>query len=438
MVNQQKLRAFIEAFPETAHFWAAFSGGLDSQVLLHVLSQVVPRARLRALHIDHGWHPRAKAWAKSCQTYCTEQGISCEVIVVNAQPECGESPEAAARQARYQAFAARLGKGDGLLTAHHQDDQAETVLLQLLRGAGLKGLAAMPEIMPFANGFLLRPFLSLTRADLLAYAQQHRLTWIEDPSNSDLRFGRNLIRHQVIPLLKQSWPTLNKTLARVAAHSAEAQQLLDERAQEDYQLVRGEQTHQLSIPKLLTLSPARQRNCLRYWFTQQSFLLPSQQQLQQILALLHSKPDAMPQVSWGSVQVRRYRSQLYALTCSPNVSLLIPKKWDLQHTLALPDGCLRVELKKGQGLACQRIINAAITVRFRCGGERFHPQGRVGSHPLKKLFQEWGIPPWERERTPLIFQHETLIAVPNYSVHTPFAAKTDEWGYVVRRTFSSR
>ncbi len=239
MVNQQKLRTFLAAFPQTTSFWVAFSGGLDSQVLLHALSQVVPRTRLRALHIDHGWHEEAKVWAKACQDYCVKQAIACEVIAVNAQPQPGESPEAAARQSRYHAFATRLPLGDGLIMAHHQDDQAETVLLQLLRGSGLKGLAAMSEVMPFAEGLLLRPFLNLTRADLLVYAQQHSLSWIEDHSNFDLRFNRNFIRHQVMPLLKQRWPALHKTLARVAAHSAEAQQLLDERGQEDYQTASG-------------------------------------------------------------------------------------------------------------------------------------------------------------------------------------------------------
>lgn len=432
MVNQQTLRTFLAAFPQTTSFWVAFSGGLDSQVLLHAVSQVVPRTRLRALHIDHGWHAQAKVWAKACQDYCVKQDIACEVIVVNAQPQPGESPEAAARQARYHALATRLPPGDGLIMAHHQDDQAETVLLQLLRGSGLKGLAAMSEVMPFAEGFLLRPFLNLTRADLLAYAQQHSLSWIEDHSNFDLRFNRNFIRHQVIPLLKQRWPALHKTLARAAAHSAEAQQLLDECGQEDYQTVSGDAIHQLRISALLKLSPARQRNCLRYWFTQQALLLPSQQQLQQILALLHSKSDARPHVSWGSAHVRRYRDWLYCFDHSFEPIAFSSIQWDLQHALILPHGQLNVECRMGQGLVCQRIDTSAITVRLRHGGERFHPQGRVGSHPLKKLFQEWGVPPWERDRIPLIFHKETLVAVPNYGIDTQFAAQTDEVGYWIQ------
>jgi tRNA(Ile)-lysidine synthase len=432
MVNQEKLQAFLAAFPQTTSFWVAFSGGLDSQVLLHALSQVVSQTRLRALHIDHGWHAQAKVWAKACQAYCVKQGIACEVMAVNAQPQPGESPEAAARQARYHALATRLQPGDALLTAHHQDDQAETVLLQLLRGSGLNGLAAMSEVMPFAQGFLLRPFLTATRADLLAYAQQHSLSWIEDHSNSDLRFQRNFIRHQVIPLLKQRWPALHKTLARVAVHSAEAQQLLDERAQEDYQRVRGDSEHQLRISTLLKLSPARQRNCLRYWFKQQALLLPSQQQLQQILALLHSQSDARPRVNWGAAHVRRYRDQLYCFARAFEPIAFSPIQWNLQRALTLPHGQLNVECRMGQGLVCQRIDTSAITVRLRCGGERFHPQGRVGSHPLKKLFQEWGVPPWERDQIPLIFHKETLLAVPNYGIDAQFAAQADELGYWIQ------
>jgi tRNA(Ile)-lysidine synthase len=433
-LNSNKLLALLVKYPKST-FWVAYSGGLDSQVLLHALSSVVPATRLRAIHVNHGWHSDSVKWAETCQLSCAQLGVHCEVVVVEIQARHGESLEACAREARYGAIKKLLPAGDCLLTAHHQNDQAETLLLQLFRGGGLRGLASMPECMTFGKANLVRPLLSLTRSNLHQYAKAKQLTWIEDSSNADLRFNRNFIRHQVLPLLHQRWPSINKTLTRVAENSAEAQQLLDELACEDCLKVQGFCKNEVVVSRLLQLSPARLRNCLRGWLSQLHFPLPSRRQLEQIEFLLVSKMDAAPQVNWGGVQIRRYKDFLYALTLQGDIALAgLPVSWDLKQALTLPTvGILTVHRVMGDGIACKKLKARipAVTIGLRQGGERFHLHGRFGSHPLKKLFQEWQVPPWQRQRVPLIYYQKELIAVAGYGVSPNFMASANEWGYVV-------
>ena len=432
MFSDKKLLTLLEPYPES-QFLVAYSGGLDSQVLLYALSRILPKTRLRAVHINHGWHVDAARWAETCRQTCSSLGMFCEVITVDTQPKKGKSLEACARQARYAAMAKLVQAEDCLLTAHHRDDQAETLLLQLLRGAGLPGLASMSRVMSFGTGLLVRPLLDFTRLELQAYAEQRQLTWIEDSSNTDLRFYRNFVRHRVLPLLQQRWPASSKTLVRVAEHAAEAQQLLEEYAHEDWLKVREPLSNRLVISRLLDLTPARRRNCLRYWLKQLSFSLPSQMQLQQIELLLKSKRDANPEINWGDFQVRRYRDFLYALVLKKESKLShLDISWDLKQALTLPTGnFLTVDRVIGNGIACDRLRKKSISIGFRQGGERFHVQGRLGSHPLKKLFQEWGIPPWQRQEIPLIYYEEKLIAVAGYGVNPNFLANSDELGYVI-------
>ncbi len=434
-VNKSILAALLQ-YP-TSVFWIAYSGGLDSQVLLHASAAVLPAARLRAIHVNHNWRSEAAAWAETCQRRCAQLGIHCAVIVVDAQPKHGESLEACAREARYAAMETLLPAGDCLLTAHHRDDQAETLLLQLLRGAGLRGLSGMPACMALGKAYLIRPLLPFTRAELRQYAEAEQLIWVEDDSNTNLRFSRNFVRHQVLPLLLQRWPAVNKILARVADNTAEAQQLLEELACEDYVKVQGPSPNNVVISRLSQLHPARRRNCLRYWLNQLHVSPPSQQQLKQVEYLLKSKRDAVPQVNWGNVQVRRYQDLLYVLRLQKGVELPdLPILWDLQHSVTLSTiGILTVTRVIGCGIACKKLKESmevpVVTIALRQGGERFWTKGRLGSHPLKKLFQEWQIPPWQRQKVPLLYHQGKLIAVVDYGVHPNFLASADEWGYVV-------
>jgi tRNA(Ile)-lysidine synthase len=248
--------------------WVAYSGGLDSQVLLYAAAMLLAEKkqlpRLQAVHVHHGWHAQADNWAKQCLSFCKVFNITGHVVRVDTSSLPGESKEAVARAARYQALGDCLAPGDYLLTAHHQNDQAETLLLQLFRGAGIKGLSCMPKITSFAQGWHVRPFLNITRTELQAFAEQEQLTWIEDDSNQNKDFDRNYIRHEIMPGIQQRWPAVTKTLARVTIHCAEAQSLLQAMAVEDFKLIEGT-AKKLSITQLKTLNEARQRNDINNW-----------------------------------------------------------------------------------------------------------------------------------------------------------------------------
>lgn len=434
MFTHEKLQLLLKQYPTSACFWLAYSGGLDSQVLLYALNRIIPTKRLRVIHVNHGWHVDSIKWANSCQDTCDKLGIYCEIVPVDAHPKSGESPEAYAREARYRAMAKRIPTGDYLLTAHHRNDQAETLLLQLLRGAGLKGLASMPFCQTFAKAYLIRPLLDFTRTELYEYAEENQLTWVEDDSNMDLRFNRNFIRHQILPLIQHRWPQADKTIARAATNLAEAHSLLDEIAHQDLAMVQGSAANILAISSLLKLSAMRRSNILRYWLKQLHFSLPSQKQLQQIEILLKSRMDASPQVNWGNVQLRRYRDYIYALTLVENEKLFKGKftAWKLGQTVTLPTlDQLTTKQVLGAGLNYSLLKERQVDVTFCQGGERFYASNHQGSHPLKKLFQEWGVPPWQRKKVPLIYYQKELIAVVGYDIAPCFAAKQNEIGLVI-------
>lgn len=310
------LKIHLPSFRQASHIWIAFSGGLDSHVLLCAMTELALQEKIgeiKAIHINHGWHEDAEKWGKYCEQVCKKLKINCQIITVDAQPKRGESPENCARAARYEAFASVMVEGDLLLTAHQQDDQAETVLLQLFRGAGVKGLASMPVITKFANGWHLRPLLSFSRQELEEYAAQKKLKWIEDDSNKNLRFDRNFIRHELMPHIRERWPQVTTTLTRVAENCAKANHLLQQMAEEDLLKVQGTQPNTLSIKKLLTLNETRWQNVFRYWLSQSNFSLPSHAQLQRVASdVLKSSPDAHPKVIWGNVIIHRYRGDVYA------------------------------------------------------------------------------------------------------------------------------
>ncbi|MFN2309960.1 MAG: tRNA lysidine(34) synthetase TilS [Gammaproteobacteria bacterium] len=447
----QLIDHLLELAPAASGYWVAFSGGLDSQVLLHALA--ARRARLPgllgALHVNHNLQDPASAWAAHCRKVCADLAVPYRVLEVDAQPAPGESPEAAARAARYRALAGAVPPDGVLLTAHHRDDQAETLLLQLLRGAGPKGLAAMPASIdvawverqrnpgfaPLNPGYpvrLVRPLLECARDDLHAYAQGHDLAWIEDPSNACTDYDRNFLRHEILPRLRARWPALGATLARSAGHQAEATGLLDELAALD--LAPGP-AHTLSVSALLRLSAPRRANLLRHWLARQRLPLPSRAVLAEIdRALLHAAADAQPVVCWGGVCLRRYRDALMidapatAGAAAEAVDSGRCIDWAVQQPLSLPAGILSAEPVRGGGVACRHLEGGRCQVRFRRGGERLQPAGRRQHHSLKHLFQEAGVPPWERARVPLIYRGDTLIAVAGHWVCEGFQAAENQAG----------
>ncbi len=292
-----------------AHLCVAFSGGADSTALLAALAALRTRARfeLRALHVNHHLQPGAAGFARAARQCARRLRVPCQVLDAPVRVLRGESPEAAARVARYAALRAQLQAGEWLLLAQHQDDQVETLLLQLLRGAGLAGLAAMPE----RAGRMLRPLLPVTRAQLLAYLHRQRLSWSEDPSNADERYGRNFLRLRVLPALRERWPSLGTTICRSAALAAEAQQLLAARA--DAVLQEANDGAALRVTVLRRLGPAERRNALRRWLEQRGLPMPDQRRLQELAGpLLRARYDAQPFIRWPGALVRRHGDRLQA------------------------------------------------------------------------------------------------------------------------------
>lgn len=433
--SSQTLLREIARLPRHRRILVAYSGGCDSTVLLHALANLKDQlgSELWAIHVDHGLHPDSVSWAEHCRSTAHVLGAQFYSCRVNAQAMPGESREAAARHARYAALRGFLESGDVLLTAHHQDDQSETILLQLLRGAGARGAAGIAPFESFGQGWLARPLLAFNRQELQRYAQHYDLFWVDDPSNFDTSFERNFLRQEVLPLLLGRWPGAGATLARSAEHQREAVQLLAELAAQDLEVVRHADGVTLSVLRFNELNTARQRNVLRHWLREHKLAMPSAAQLARVLVdVVGARQDRTPMVRWSGVEVRRYRDQLYAMTPLPFHDAGAIYDWDLSRELPLSAlGKLGARAVLGHGVGLASLQNNPVTVRFRRGGEQCRPSGQTHHRELKKLFQERGIPPWQRDRIPLLYVGDELAAVVGYWICEPFAAQSDELGYVV-------
>lgn len=405
------LLSLVQHLDGQQHLLVGFSGGLDSSVLLHqliTLREQQSELRLRAIHVHHGLNPLADGWVQHCQQQCQRWQVELTVVRVTLDA-CEQGVEAAARTARYQAFSASLQPGECLLTAQHQDDQCETLLLALKRGSGPAGLAGMPDKGRLGANLHLRPLLSHTRLQLEAWAAQHRLSWIEDDSNEDVRFDRNFLRQRVIPELSARWPHFGRAVARSAMLCGEQEQLLDELLAESLsELV--DDAGGLCWPPLLTMSEAKRAALIRRWIGLQQGVMPSRESLRRIWQeVACSSQDAEPRLRLGQFEVRRFRNRLYWLALTQPTSDLVLGWSAAAETLNLPAGL--GQLQRGEKGMKVRAPDSAekVSVRFQAHG-KFHLVGRAGSRSLKKIWQEKEIPPWQRDRTPLLFYNETLIA----------------------------
>jgi tRNA(Ile)-lysidine synthase len=413
--------------------YVAFSGGMDSHVLLHATAALRATApwRIGALHVDHGLQALSADWSQHCAAVCATLDVPYASERASVTGIGDHGLEDAARRARYAALARLLPADAVLLMAHHQDDQAETLLLQLMRGAGVPGLAAMPMMARFGDARLARPLLGFTRAALQRYAQQHELQWIEDASNGDARFARNFLRHEIVPALGRRWPNVIDAVARAARHQAEATALLDDLARQDL-VTTSDPDGALLVSPILTLSAARQKNLLRYWIRTNSARVPSQAVLQQILTALRDCPASRhAAVRWAGAEVRRYRDRLLMRTVATAPPTDWEVTWDPADALSIPgaDWHLRAEPAMGAGVSCSRIAGKVLQVRLRRGGERCLLRGH--HHKVKKLLQEAGVPPWERARLPLLYIDGDLAAVGDRWVCEPYNARADEPGLVL-------
>ena len=416
-------------------YLVAFSGGIDSYVLLHVLASQrhqLNDADLQAVHINHALNINSDQWATRCQAMCEQLKVGFVGIDVDATPRPGESPEARARTVRYEAISRLIRPGDCLLTAHHQDDQVETLLLQLMRGSGPKGLSAMPEVSTFNSGLIARPLINVRREAIQAYAVKHQLKWIDDDSNRDIKFDRNFIRHEIIPKLQQRWPSLSQTVSRSARYCAEATEILESSARKAIEKITPYGGEALPITALQQYSIAEQKNILRYWFQLRGLKTPSSSQLDQVIGqVMTAAVDATPRLTWEGSEVRRYRDKLYALIPLKDIDLENPIEWNLEQPLEVDSvGTLNIIEGVGDGIAKKYVKTNVLTVNFRQGGESIQPVGRREKHALKKLFQETGVPPWVRERTPLIFIEGELAVVGEMFVSAKFHAREGEDSYI--------
>ncbi|PWV63499.1 tRNA lysidine(34) synthetase TilS [Plasticicumulans acidivorans] len=432
MIERGGLERLLAAHPQVRRLRVAFSGGLDSSVLLHWLQGLALSGyMLDAVHVDHGWRAESADWARHCVRAAAALGVDCQVIAVNGRPAPGESPEAAARSARYAALAATLDAGSALLCAQHADDQAETLLLQLLRGAGPKGLAGMAADAALGAGRLWRPLLETPRARLRAYAEQQGLLWLEDPANADPAYERSWLRQEIMPRLAVRYPALTRTLGRSARLCAQAAAAEEALAAADLAPLREGDT--LRVDGLLALPAARRDAAVRGWLLERSLPLPSAAQLGALPELLTAGDDRAPCLRWPGAQLQRYRGRLHAFAPLPALAAGSVIVWpEPAQPLCLPDGS-RLELRPvhGAGIAAARLHGQPLTVRYRRDGERFHPAGRRHAQTLKKLLQEAGIAPWLRSRLPLLMAGEQLVAVAGLGIACDWTAAADAAGYAL-------
>ena len=417
----------------------AYSGGVDSHVLLHLLAthRSTHHIPLRALHIHHGLQVEADQWAQHCAEIAAQLEVPFQTVTVVVSGQAEKGMEAAARDARYQALANNLAADEVLLTAQHQQDQAETVMLQLLRGAGPMGLAAMPRRTVLHGMTVIRPLLAVTKAAIMQYAQHQRLHWIDDPSNQDTQIYRNYLRHKVWPLLQAHWPALDRTLSRSAQHCEDSVKLLNDIARLDAQSVCPRVWHELDLEALKRLPDYRQRHLLRFAIEQSGLALPTTAILAQLFdTVVAASEDSTPLLQWANVQVRRFKQTLYLQTRDDGKPLVNNITVTDVTTIHLSDTLLlQWHQKRGQGLKLA-VIEAGLTLRFRQGGERIRLQHQRQHHSLKHLFQQWQIPPWQRQQIPLLFWQDELVAVVGYAYAEGYAADKGEIGWLaeVRNT----
>lgn len=431
----------LEQLPRTGRFWIALSGGLDSRVLLELcarLKSVNSDYRFCAIHVNHQLQTNAVKWAQFCTVTCAELGIDCIVETVDAQPVKGKSPEQAARDARRAAFSQSMCVDDVLLTAHHLNDQAETVLLRLFRGSGITGLAGIRPCVEFNGGLIARPLLEVSRKQLQQFAELYSLQWVEDPSNQCVDFERNYLRRTIIPQLEQRWPGLQGTLARNAHTCLEADLVLSDIAKQTLtNIVTSEGV--LFISELLAVEGAMQNLVLREWFASHNLNMPSSKMLQCIKKeVIDARIDRMPSLKWVNegeqYQIRRYRNQLFVVQNQQPFNNTIQIQWDGVSSLYLPAnmGCLKVVKSQTGGIAEQLWEQSEVTIRFRSGGEACLLSGRDGHRSLKSIFQEAGIPPWERDRIPLVYLDHQLAAIGTLCVCEQFYVSPEQPAVIIQ------
>lgn len=420
--------------PADAPWYVAYSGGLDSTVLLHILSRIAGDngTRLVALHADHGLSAHASRWRELCLRQCEAWGIECRTTRLIYQPVNGAGPEGRAREARYRWFREATGGKGWLFTAHHRGDQAETILERLARGAGPRGLSGVQPVGRVYGMNIARPLLETSRDAIRAYAEREQLAWVCDESNMDTALTRNYIRHDVLPHLQQRWPGIEDALARTASTMADARVILDEAAGTDLALanrrvLRGDPS--LDMAPLQAMPREHRRNLLHYWVRHETGASLSFRRLYWLEEAIDAYPRQHGGLRWPPVELRAHAGRLYLLKPWPQEEGAA--RWQPDGELVLDSGIvLRPESTLGKGLR-RSALAVGVAVKFRSGGERCRLPGRVHHHTLKQVFQEAAVPPWQRSRIPLICIDGRIAAIAGLTVCEPYVAGPGEEGVVI-------
>ena len=423
MIDLQKhFKQQVGALNGIKRWVIGLSGGLDSIVLLHLAARSLPVEQLLVLHVDHQLQIHSSYWSGFCQQQADALGLAfySEKVSVDA----AASLERAARNARYGVFAEVLESGDCLLLAQHRDDQAETILFRLLRGAGLKGLAGMPEQRSLGKGVLLRPLQQASREELLQWAEAEQLAWIEDPSNNDLTFDRNYLRHKVMPLLQARWPGFSARWQETSEYLREADQLLEDLAAIDLQQL-ADACNSLDCGMLQGLTESRRKNLLRFWL-KDTGVMAGDRILKSIRQMVEATEDAVPRLDLSGISLRRYRGRLYRLRTLPEIDWSVYRI--TEETLCLPQGRLVLSETTDRGLKTLQ----GMVLRNRRDGDRCTPAGRGGSTSLKKLFQERNIPPWLRSSWPVCEVEGEIVALPGVCVCEGWLSEKNNPGFSLK------
>jgi tRNA(Ile)-lysidine synthase len=412
----------------------ALSGGIDSVVLLHLLHHLQKKHHfiLNAMHVHHGLSKNADQWVKFCEKLCGKLSVPLEVHYVQLPLKKSLGIEGEARRLRYKKL--RQSKSDLIVLAHHEDDQAETFLLQLIRGAGVKGLSSMASFDETKK--LWRPLLNLSKSDIESYAKQHKLKWIEDESNENTDFDRNFIRFKVLPILKKRFSHIIKVISRSSTHLAEAQNLLDDLAKIDLKnyLKSNSCLNKLHVNTLNKLSTERAKNVLRYWLEMNEQMMPSKDLLEELLRqVLMAKKDAILKITLTkNTDIRRYQDEIYIVPKNHISQKKYEIFWHGESEILLPNGSkLNFKEVKGRGISLEFLKGKKLKISNREGGELFKPDSKRPTKKVKQLLQESDLPPWERESLPLIFLDKDLVCVPQFGVESRYQTPPFKMGLEV-------
>ena len=426
----------------------AYSGGIDSQVLLHALVQLkqnkIINNEITVCHVNHGLSGNAERWQKLAEQECIKLSVNLIVKRVNIRSKAQQSLEALARDARYNALKSLRDKKSVVLTGHHSDDQSETFLLALKRGAGLKGLSAMSVQTKLGQHLLVRPLLNVARQEIENYAENHQLSWVEDESNLDTCFDRNFIRQKIIPLLRERWPSINNTINRSASHCLAGQELLDELAEQDLTVCKTGDSG-LHVPALTTLSSARFNNLIRFFMAQQGCLMPSTEQVNQVRLQLQADEDKSPQIKVAEQVFRRFKNTLFLTPEYSDISNWQGQVDLFQDTLmfgnkvlVLPDNLGELSFNRNVVINADSRINLPrislpmpgqqVNVRFCHENPKCLPHFRQHSRTVKKVLQELNIAPWQRKRIAFLYYDNELVAAIGHFICQPFIESDPKLG----------